>query len=110
MKKLKLYLETSLWNFYYADDAPGKKEDTLEFFTFLDRNVFDIYISHIVIDEFGGCKTVEEEQRLLNLLNKYSPVDIPVTPEAEDLAQKYLDREIVPPNKFEDALHVAIQL
>lgn len=26
MKKLKLYLDTSVWNYAFADDAPEKKE------------------------------------------------------------------------------------
>ena len=30
MRKLKLYLETSLWNFYFADDAPEKRDVTIE--------------------------------------------------------------------------------
>ena len=28
MKKLKLYIETSVWNFLFVDDAPEKKEVT----------------------------------------------------------------------------------
>ena len=32
MKKPQLYLETSVWNFYFADDAPEKREITLRFF------------------------------------------------------------------------------
>jgi hypothetical protein len=28
MRKLKLYLEASVWNFYFADDAPEKMEVT----------------------------------------------------------------------------------
>jgi len=32
MKKLKLYLETSIWNFYFADDAVVKQMATLQFF------------------------------------------------------------------------------
>ena len=32
MKKPQLYIETSVWNFYLADDAPEKKDITLTFF------------------------------------------------------------------------------
>ena len=32
MKRLKLYLETSVWNFYFADDAPEKRAETLRLF------------------------------------------------------------------------------
>jgi hypothetical protein len=31
MKRLQLYLETSVWNFFFADDAPEKKEITVAF-------------------------------------------------------------------------------
>jgi len=32
MRRLKLYLDTSVWSFFYADDAPEKKEITKRFF------------------------------------------------------------------------------
>jgi len=50
MRKLKLYLETSVWNFYFADDAPEKKEITLDFFNEIKKGKFDIYISKIVFN------------------------------------------------------------
>ncbi len=51
MKKLKLYLETSVWNFYFADDAPEKKEITLPFFDEIKQGEYEIFISDMVIDE-----------------------------------------------------------
>jgi hypothetical protein len=42
MKKLQLYLETSVWNFYFADDAPEKREITVSFFERVKHG--DIYI------------------------------------------------------------------
>jgi hypothetical protein len=38
MKKLQLYLETSVWNFYFADDAPEKREITVLFFERVKTN------------------------------------------------------------------------
>ena len=32
MRKLKLYLDTSVWNFFFADDAPEKRGITKRFF------------------------------------------------------------------------------
>ena len=32
MKKLKIYLDTSVINFLFADDAPEKRDITIEFF------------------------------------------------------------------------------
>jgi len=45
MKKLKLYLETSVWNFYFADDAPEKKEATIQFFEQVKKGKYEIYLS-----------------------------------------------------------------
>lgn len=32
MRRSRLYLETSVWNFYFAEDAPEKRDITKEFF------------------------------------------------------------------------------
>lgn len=43
-KKLKIYLDTSVINFIYAEDAPDFREVTINFFeNFLDN--YDVYIS-----------------------------------------------------------------
>lgn len=48
MNKLKIYLDTSVINFLFADDAPEFKEITKDFF---EKYVteYDVYISDIVI-------------------------------------------------------------
>ena len=51
MRKLKLYLDTSVWNFYYADDAPDEKERTRLFFDGLSRSDTIIYIADPVFQE-----------------------------------------------------------
>jgi len=49
MKKLSLYLDTSVINFLYADDAPEKQAMTCEFFEDYIKTVYYyIYISPIV--------------------------------------------------------------
>jgi hypothetical protein len=37
MHKLKLYLDTTILNFAFADDAPKEMEDTLKFLKQIDR-------------------------------------------------------------------------
>lgn len=51
MRKFKIYLDTSVINFLFADDAPEKKEVTVDFFDgIVGQNIYDIYVSAIVID------------------------------------------------------------
>ncbi len=107
MRKLKLYLETSVWNFYFADDAPEKKEITKEFFDLVFKGAYDIYISKVVVDEI--IKAPEKKKTgLLSLIEKCSPQDIEVNEEVEILAERYIERGIVPAKKKEDAMHVGV--
>ena len=107
MKKLRLYLETSVWNFVFADDAPELRDLTLQFFDMVKRQVYDIYISDLVIFEIGKASGKKKEQ-LMNVLGKYQPIVLESNPLAQELADRYLEAKIVPPKKKEDALHVAI--
>jgi hypothetical protein len=48
MRKPKLYLETSVWNFLFADDAPEKKKATEKFFSEVKAGKYEIFISETV--------------------------------------------------------------
>ena len=44
MKKIRYYLETSIFNFLFADDSPDKKELTESFFQKIEKEELEIYI------------------------------------------------------------------
>ncbi|HIE36264.1 MAG TPA: PIN domain-containing protein [Candidatus Omnitrophica bacterium] len=107
MRKLKLYIETSVWNFFFADDAPEKKEITREFFNSITKGVYEIFISEVVIEEINNAPK-SKKLRLFSLINKYNPINLEITEETEELAELYLNHRVLPPKKNSDALHVAI--
>ena len=73
MQELKLYLETSVWNFFFADDAPEKRDITKRFFESIKENIYEIFISEVVIREINDAP--EPKRRVLfDLVNKYAPV------------------------------------
>lgn len=52
MKKLKLYLDTSVLNFLFAEDAPDFKNVTIDFFeNYVAKEKYDVFISNVVIRE-----------------------------------------------------------
>lgn len=107
MRKLKLYLETSVWNFFFADDAPEKKEITLQFFKEVEKGEYEIYISGIVLTEIA--KASEQKEKLLSgLIEKYKPKEIEVTEEVLTLAQKYIEESALPGKAVDDSRHAAI--
>lgn len=107
MKKPQLYIETSVWNFYFADDAPEKKEITHTFFNKIKESEYEIFISDTVIEEIGRADD-EKRQLLLNIIKEFSPKRLVIDQEVVGLAQKYIAEGVLPANKFEDAVHAAV--
>ena len=107
MKRLKLYLETSVWNFYFADDAPEKRTITRQFFERVHEGKYHIYLSEVVFTEISRASE-QKMALLLNLIGEYRPTRLEMTGEVIALSQKYLDAGILPKRAVEDAKHAAI--
>jgi predicted nucleic acid-binding protein len=107
MRRLKLYLETSVWNFYFADDAPEKKDSTLQFFQRVKEGNYTIFISEVVLTEIARASE-EKKTMLLDVIREYAPVKLELTKEVIVLAQKYLDAGVLPARAVEDARHAAM--
>jgi predicted nucleic acid-binding protein len=107
MRKLKLYLETSVWNFFFANDAPEKRGITKSFFASVKDSYYEIFISEVVIREINDAPE-SKKKTLFDLINKYKPLELETTEEADELTEIYLKRGIVPLAKRDDAFHIAI--
>ena len=107
MKRPQLYLETSVWNFFFADDAPEKRDITMAFFDKIKDGEYEIFISDIVIEEIGKADE-NKKQLLLEKISKVAPVRLTVNEQIVELARKYIAEDVLPPNKIEDAMHAAV--
>ena len=107
MKPIRLYLETSVWSFYYADDAPEKRDITRQFFQNYQENQYEIFISDEVLREVNQANP-NVQLRLRELINKHEPKYIQFTEEAKILAEAYLDAKILPAKSEVDCRHAAI--
>ena len=70
MRNLSGYLDTTVINFLFADDAPEYKKVTVDFF---DNYIsdYDVYISEIVFLEINKTADKKKKEKLLNTINKY---------------------------------------
>jgi predicted nucleic acid-binding protein len=107
MKKIKLYLETSVWNFLFADDAPDKKKDTVLFFDEVIKEDYEIFISELVVAEIMRAPE-PKRSALLKEIEKYEPEELEISSEVDILANKYAEAGFVPSKAFDDLLHVAV--
>ena len=104
---LNIYVETSVWSFAFAEDAPDYRSDTL---TFLDRcreGRVRPFVSQVVLDEIDRADAPLRTQ-LIELLNEIGPGVVGCTDQAERLAHAFLRERVVPVKKPEDARHVAV--
>ena len=113
MKKLKVYLDTSIINFLYIKDSPDFMQETEVFFNnILAKDKISAYISNVVIDEINQTKNVEHRNKLLETFNKYKNIETLI---AEDnivneiafLSDNYIKNGIIPSTKVADSLHIA---
>lgn len=106
METMRIYLDTSVWNFYFAADAPDKRDATVAFFDQLAFGYFEIFISPIVYREISAA-TEAKRQALSGLIEFHHPTSIELSDEIAELAAAYHAEGAIPPSMPEDALHIA---
>ena len=107
MQKPRIYVETSVWSYAFADDAPESRLATLAFFDFARSGKYDLFLSEVVLAEIGRA-TQELAKSLRELIQDIRPAQLELDRESDQLAQVFLESGAVPPSKVEDAQHVAV--
>jgi predicted nucleic acid-binding protein len=107
MKKLKLYLDTSVLNFYYADDSPEEKIITQELFREIKDGSYTAYISSIVLEEVSRASK-QKQKELLSLIDEFGLIAFEIDEEIENLAGLYIKHNIIPQKYEGDAVHIAV--
>lgn len=106
MKKLSLYLETSVWNFIFADDAPEKRDATKQLFKEIKEGIYDIFISDLVLAEIEDAP-IPIRNKLQALVQEFNPNQLLWDGEVDRLAKAYLEAKIVSQKAEADMIHVA---
>jgi hypothetical protein len=114
MKKLKVYLDTSIINFLRADDAPSYKNATeILFNDIIVPNKIETYISRVFLEEINDTTDGKIKKELQNLVTKYKEcfkileADNEKIDEITFLAEEYIKGKIIPEKKVSDAFHIA---
>ena len=107
MGRLAVYVETSVWSFAFAEDAPDYRSDTLVFFERCRERRIDAFVSAVVLEEIGRANA-PLRAKLMGLVGEIRPTVLPMTDDAQRLTAAFLRERAVPANKPEDARHVAL--
>ncbi|GHT79394.1 hypothetical protein FACS1894130_07960 [Spirochaetia bacterium] len=106
MKKLKIYLDTSIISYLDQQDAPEKMAETHRLWNQIKAGVYTVVISDVDIIEIDDC---EEKKR--DTLKKYlAQIEYELVksePKAVDIASRIVDLGILKQKSFDDCQHIA---
>ena len=109
MKRLRIYLDTSVINFLFAEDAPDFMKVTREFFEHHVREArYAVFVSDVVLREIEKTPDAEKRGILFKVVQDYGLSILTLSAEAEDLAKIYVRDGVIPERKLDDAMHIAI--
>jgi len=109
MKKLKVYLDTSVISHLEHPDAPEKMRDTQMLWTLLRKGIYDVIISEATLEELDRC--AEPKRSHLRDMLAFIPYTLIASDAATvTLAEKFIDFGILRQKSFDDCRHIAAAL
>ncbi len=107
MKKLKLYLDTSVISHLDAHDTPEKMVDTLALWEDIKDNKFEVIISDVTFGELAQCN--EPKASLLSkFIDQIEYVNEIESEESLSLVSKYLEYNVLNEKSRDDLRHIAL--
>ncbi len=107
MRKLKVYLETTLFNFYVDESKGFAHESTVALFKEIAMGKYEAFTSDFVINELERAKK-EKSDKMLKLVAEYGVKVLEPDEDANRLADLYVAEGVIPQKYLTDGLHIAI--
>ena len=107
MRTPKIYLETTIFNFPFVEDAPQYRADTLKLFEEIMAVRWKPFTSIYVMRELENTKDIERRSKMQALVTTYGITVLDPSDEIARLANIYISSGIIPARFPDDALHIA---
>jgi len=108
MRVPTIYLETTIFNFPFADDAPQYKAEARQLFTEIKAGKFKPFTSEYVLDELVETKDLEKLKEMKALITDNAIEVLPGNDEIIRLADLYVAEGVIPAKYSTDAIHIAV--
>lgn len=109
MRKLKLYLDTSVIGVLDDSDTPDRQADTHALWEQIKADEYDVYLSQTVLDEINRCHP-DKLATLLKYLSEIKFTLLEVDGEIERIAQTFIDNGVLKQKNLDDCYHVAYSM
>ena len=105
MRIPKIYLETTIFN-YYFDVERDAHSDTVKLFQEIAQGIYNAYTSEYVVRELQNAPA-EKQAKMLSLIREYNIAVLDASDEAKHLAEIYVNENIIPQKFLTDGIHIA---
>lgn len=106
IKNLRIYIETSVFN-YYLDANRDGHADTVRLFEAIGAGDYEGYTSEYAANELRKA-TEPKRSNMLALIEKYHLTSFEIDEESDRMADLYLEGGVIPVKYRIDAAHIAI--
>jgi len=106
MEKPKIYLETTLFN-YYFDKERDAHANTVTLFKDIAEGKYEAFTSDEVARELENAPSPKKEN-MLALIGEYQIIQLPVDNAVDKLADLYVAEGIIPSKYRTDGVHIAV--
>ena len=106
MRRLKIYLETTMFNFYF-DTERDAHAYTVKLFSEIAAGKYEAFTSETVLVELRKAPA-EKQKKMLDLILDYKIPILESSADAEKLADIYVREGVVPLKYRTDGLHIAL--
>ena len=107
MKKLSIYLDTSVISYLDAKDIPEKMRDTITLWEDIRQGKYDVYVSDVTLEEINECGKPKRDV-MFKYLSEIEYKTLSINIEAEELAKKIIEMGILKQKSYDDCVHIAI--
>ena len=109
MRKLRIYLDTSVISMINAPHVPDKEAVTKEFFRYVTErpDEFELFISPVLVAEIKKCPSNERRSKLLDTLNDIPFTFIQETTEIENLVNIFIAEKVLGERHQNDLTHIS---
>jgi len=108
MRKIKIYLDTSVISHLLQEDVPEKMDDIIKFWEqIMNREDTEVILSVVTMQEISECA----EPKLSYLLTKIAELKPTLVEETEEdlqISRLYLENGVLKEKSMDDLRHIAI--
>ena len=107
MRKLKVYLDTSVISHLLQEDVPEKMADTRKLWEMFKAGKYDVYLSTVTLRELQKCSEPKKTQ-LIDHLNEIQFTILDITDDIVAMAEKIIDMGILTQRSFDNCQHIGV--